>query len=291
MIAYEGADPNRVYLMGYSAGGDAAYQIPARMPDRWAAVAMSAGHPNGVSPDNYANLAFLIQVGEKDSAYKRNTVAAEYGAKIDKVEKDNPGLYRHATRIHAGKAHGFMDHGSPGTGQKVFADPGEWLQKGSEATVSEIDCHSIRWLDQFVRDPVPRKVIWDCATYSDRSGNKQPGFWPAAEKSNLHYWLGKDRYDKDADLDAKLIVVELNSSANTIEVKEVGNFVRFYLKPGMVDLGKEVTVNVDGKTLKAMPKLSLRVLVQSLLDRGDPSYMFPSCLTLSRNPEGTWMLE
>jgi len=291
MIVYEGVDPNRVYLMGYSAGGDAAYQIPARMPDRWAAAAMSAGHPNGVPPDNYANLAFLIQVGEMDAAYKRNTVAAEYGVKIDGLAKDHPGLYRHATYIHAGRGHGFMDHGGQGTAQKVFADPAEWLEKGSKAQISEVDCNSIRWLDQFVRDPVPGKVIWDCATDRDRSGGKQPGFWPTAEKGNLYYWLGKDRYDKDVELDAKRIVVELDTAANLIDVKEVGNFVRFYLKPGMLDLNKDVTVNVAGKTVKARPKLSLRVLVQTMLDRGDPNYVFPACLTLSRNPEGTWMLE
>lgn len=59
MIAFEQVDPNRVHLLGFSAGGDACYQVPARAPDRWAAVAMSAGHPNGVSPENYAALGFL----------------------------------------------------------------------------------------------------------------------------------------------------------------------------------------------------------------------------------------
>ena len=86
MIVFEDVDPNRVYIMGYSAGGDAAYQIPARAADRWAGAAMSAGHPNGVRPDNYAALAFLIQLGARDGAYNRNKVAAEYGMKLNALQ-------------------------------------------------------------------------------------------------------------------------------------------------------------------------------------------------------------
>ncbi len=288
MIVHEGVDPDRVYLMGFSAGGDAAYQIPARMPDRWAAVAMSAGHPNGVPPDNYANLAFLIQVGEKDSAYKRNTVAAEYGVRIGGLQKSHPGLYEHAAYIHAGRGHGFLDRGPIGKTQAVFDDPAAWLaQKGKTV---DIDCHSIRWLDRRVRDPLPKKVIWDCKTRCERTGAKD-GFWPTPERGNLHYWLGLDRYDKDVELDAERIVVVLDSGRNLIEVKEIGNYVRFYLRPEMLAFDKELEVKVQGKTLRAKPNLSLGVLVRSLLDRGDPHYMFPALLTLSRNPEGTWMLE
>ena len=36
MILCHSIDPNRVYLLGYSAGGDGVYQITPRMADRWA---------------------------------------------------------------------------------------------------------------------------------------------------------------------------------------------------------------------------------------------------------------
>ena len=99
MIVFENVDPNKVYLLGYSAGGDAAYSIPARAPDRWAGAAMSAGHPNGVRPDNYASLAFLIQVGARDAAYRRNKVAAEYHVKIEALRATHPEHYTHATYV------------------------------------------------------------------------------------------------------------------------------------------------------------------------------------------------
>jgi len=291
MIAFGQVDPDRVYLMGFSAGGDALYQIPARMPDRWAAAAMSAGHPNGVPPDNYANLGFLIQVGEKDGAFKRNQVGAEYGARLGKLQAAHPGLYRHATYIHAARGHNFLDHGPADVKQRVFTDPSAWLEQGSQAPTEEVDANSIRWLVQHVRNPLPPKLIWDCGTRAERNGSKQSGFWPSTEKANLHYWIGIDRYDKDSPLEAQRIVVEQVPQQRLIKVHEIGNFVRFYLHPALFDPGQEVTVEVGGKTLTARPKLSLRTLVQSVLDRGDPAYVFPASLTLSRNPEGTWMLE
>ena len=36
-VAFHGVNPNRVYVLGYSAGGDGTYQIAPRMADRWAA--------------------------------------------------------------------------------------------------------------------------------------------------------------------------------------------------------------------------------------------------------------
>ncbi len=291
MIAFGLVDSNRVFIMGYSAGGDAAYQIPARMRDRWAAAAMSAGHPNGVRPDNYATLAFLIQVGERDSPYKRNQVAAEYGVKLARLRDAHPGLYRHAVFIHAGRGHGILDRGPAGSTQRVFADPAAWLRQGSDAPTKEVDGHSIRWLDRHVRNPLPRTVIWDRGTGAHRGGEREPGFWPTAQKSNLHYWIGVDRHDGDTALEAERIVVERDAEQPLITVREIGNFVRFYLHPELFEPGAEVTVRVRGQELSARPEPSLRVLVQSMLDRGDPAYLFPACLTLSLNPEGDWMLE
>ena len=60
MIMLYEVDPNKVYLMGYSAGGDGVYQLAPRMADRFAAAAMMAGHPNETSPLGIRNLPFTI---------------------------------------------------------------------------------------------------------------------------------------------------------------------------------------------------------------------------------------
>ena len=74
-VVTRGVNPNRIYLMGYSAGGDGVYQLAPRMADRWAAASMMAGHPNDAKPDNLRNLPFGLFMGGKDGAYNRNKVA------------------------------------------------------------------------------------------------------------------------------------------------------------------------------------------------------------------------
>ena len=66
MIMLYEVNPNKVYLMGYSAGGDGVYQLAPRMADRFAAAAMMAGHPNETSPLGLRNLPFTIHMGEND---------------------------------------------------------------------------------------------------------------------------------------------------------------------------------------------------------------------------------
>ena len=41
-------NPNRVFISGYSAGGDGVYHLGPMMADWLAGGAMMAGHPNGV---------------------------------------------------------------------------------------------------------------------------------------------------------------------------------------------------------------------------------------------------
>src|SRR4051812_36318298 len=85
-VAVRGVDPDRVYIMGYSAGGDGVWQLAPRMADRWAAAAMMAGHPNEASLLGLRNLPIALFVGEKDSAYDRNTVVPAKGKELDELE-------------------------------------------------------------------------------------------------------------------------------------------------------------------------------------------------------------
>ena len=41
-------NPNKVFITGYSAGGDGVYHLAPRMADWLAGAAMMAGHPNHV---------------------------------------------------------------------------------------------------------------------------------------------------------------------------------------------------------------------------------------------------
>jgi predicted esterase len=149
MIVFEGVNPNRVYLLGYSAGGDGVYQLGPRMADRWAAAAMMAGHPNDASPVNLYNTPFTIHVGADDAAYNRNQVARQWGQKLDELQKEEPAGYIHWTKIYNGKGH-WVDNG------------------GAEA---------LPWMAQYTRDPFPKDIIW-------RQDKHNRFYWLAVEKLN-----------------------------------------------------------------------------------------------------------
>jgi len=68
LILFENVNPNRVYLMGYSAGGDGVYQLAPRLADRLAAAAMMAGHPNESRPEGLRNIGFTLHMGANDGA-------------------------------------------------------------------------------------------------------------------------------------------------------------------------------------------------------------------------------
>jgi poly(3-hydroxybutyrate) depolymerase len=132
LIAIEDVNPNKVYVMGYSAGGDGVYQLAPRMADYWAGAAMMAGHPNGVSLLSLRNVPFALQVGGNDSAYNRNKVAKEYGELLDHLQKEDPKGYEHYVKIHEGKGH--------------------WMNLDDKA--------ALPWLAKFTRNPLPDRVVW-----------------------------------------------------------------------------------------------------------------------------------
>jgi poly(3-hydroxybutyrate) depolymerase len=142
LVVLEDVNPDRVYLLGYSAGGDGVYQLAPRMADRWAAAAMMAGHPNGVSLLSLRNVPFALQVGENDSAYNRNKVGRDYGEQLAKLRTDDPAGYEHLVKIHEGKGH--------------------WMGGDDKA--------ALPWMAKFRRNPVPDRVVWkQTGTPHDRS--------------------------------------------------------------------------------------------------------------------------
>jgi poly(3-hydroxybutyrate) depolymerase len=142
MVANHGVDPNKVYLMGYSAGGDGVYQLAPRLADRFGAASMMAGHPNDATADGLYNLPFLIYMGGKDAAYKRNEVAAEWGKKLEALQKK----------------HGGYDHKVT-----IYPELGHWMEKK--------DAEAVPWMAGKSRNPWPKKVIWG------KSGKRSERFY------------------------------------------------------------------------------------------------------------------
>ncbi len=107
-IHLEGVDPDRVFVLGYSAGGDGVYQLAPRMADRFAGAAMMAGHPNDARPEGLRNLPFTLHMGGDDAAYSRNAVAVKWKERLAELRELDPLGYEHWVEIHEGKGH-WMD--------------------------------------------------------------------------------------------------------------------------------------------------------------------------------------
>lgn len=131
-VVFEGVNPNKVYLLGYSAGGDGVWRMAPRMADKWAAASMMAGHPGNASQVNLLNLPFMIWMGADDDAYDRNLLAREKGEVMDSLEAANPGKYIHSTNIIEGKGH--------------------WMES--------LDTAAIGWMSEYRRNPYPKRIVW-----------------------------------------------------------------------------------------------------------------------------------
>jgi poly(3-hydroxybutyrate) depolymerase len=132
MVIVQGVNPDRVYLTGYSAGGDGVYQLAPRMADRFAAVAMMAGHPNETRPDGLRNLPFALHMGANDAPFDRNKVAAQWKVLLADLAASDPGGYPHLVKIHEGKGH--------------------WMDRQ--------DASAIAWMAQHTRQDHPLRVVW-----------------------------------------------------------------------------------------------------------------------------------
>lgn len=131
-VALRGVSPDRVYLMGYSAGGDGVWQLAPRLADRFAAAAMMAGHPNEAQLDGLRNLPFALFMGGDDAAYDRNKIARERAAKLDELQAADPKGYEHFVRIYEGLGH--------------------WMQRK--------DAEGLPWMAGFTRRAWPERVVW-----------------------------------------------------------------------------------------------------------------------------------
>lgn len=131
-VALWDVNPDKVYLMGYSAGGDGVWRMAPRMADRWAAASMMAGHPGEAQQVNLRNTPYMIWMGEKDAAYNRNSLAVKHGAIMDSLQMADLAGYIHETHIIKGKGH--------------------WMER--------IDTLAVPWMAQFKRNPYPEKIVW-----------------------------------------------------------------------------------------------------------------------------------
>jgi len=188
-VALHDVNPNRVYLMGYSAGGDGVYQLAPRMADRFAAVAMMAGHPNETSPLGLRNLPFALHVGERDGGFNRNKVAASWKTQLANLHEADPDGYVHHVQIHPGLGH--------------------WMNRR--------DAVAVPWMAKFSRTPLPTRVVW-----KQDDVRHESSYWLAApfEETDGRIHITAAINEQDISLDGpagKKILVRLNDELANLD--------------------------------------------------------------------------
>ena len=209
MILLKNADPNRVYLLGFSAGGDGVYAIAPRMADRFAAANMSSGHPNDVSLLNISNLPFEIQVGIRDY-YSETAMRSIRGAEFEEVlngYRDRYGFgYPHRVLVHVPEGHMYNDS---------YVITEEFLEM----------------YDLQDEDPELLKthVLKDPAQFAKRAveENWLEQFLRLLEEAGGEPYVQVLSYDSPGDLDEKLLAYVTQELGMEVTTEEDANAVHF----------------------------------------------------------------
>ena len=287
MILFKGADPNRVYLMGYSAGGDGVYQIVPRMADRFAAADMSAGHHNGTSPRNLYRVPFLLQVGERDAAYKRNHATVDFAAKLRDLRANDSAGYVYELFVHAGRPHNFRDNDPKDAQYPVLENPFEW-RGGAQPKAVPRNTSAVTWLSQYARDFRPERVVWDlktrAGTRAGQSKEKKP-LWPNEKRAQQFYWLDVGT-NSVTSLGADELIARFDKDDNSITIEKAGKYLRVLVDRVMLDLSKPVTVRADKHAERVTLRPSAKMMAQTLVDRGDPYLMFEAAIVVEKKAGG-----
>lgn len=256
MILYYNVDPNRVYILGFSAGGDGVYLVSPRMADRFAATNMSAGHHNGTSVTNLYNTPIQLQVGMNDTAYNRHLVTVEYGEHLDHLQKEYDGGYEHNVFVHVDKPHNFKDWSNED--QCVVADNVKWHDTG-EYTTKMADTNAIHFLNRYTRNPLPAKVVWDL-------GNRG---WERSVDS--FYWLTAPMTTNEG-----ILVAYYNREDNSITIEKDttnGDF-SILVNEDMLDVFQPIKIHSPKGDFTVTPELSEQLLKDTTVERGDQNYQF-----------------
>ena len=223
-IIFNNVDPNKVYLMGFSAGGDGTYALSERIPYLFAACSPQAGHPNGISTINLCNLPTYLAAGEKDTAFKRNQICVEYYRKIVEQNGKYCGNYIAKVEVVAGSGHSFQCWKLP---RNSFFNGANKASQSKDTAFTFMYSHT--------RNPNPKGISCDVKTFLQPLRN----YYTQRGNSFYNIELGKNPPD--------MIQIEINYDNNTIHVKEGKNF-KINLVSSLFKKGNIVKVNYGGKT-------------------------------------------
>ena len=298
------ADPDRVYLLGFSAGGDGVYQVAPRLADRFAAANMSSGHPNGVSLLNLANCPICLQAGIRDwysESAMRSVRAAEFEAVLSGWREKYGFGYEHLVCIHVPEGHNFVDGWDSDSAilrdpaqfaslaasedvLGVFLDVQEACGRGRDVPMmSYFSAGEDEAFDRAVTKAVTETLGLETVTQNTNAVNwvSQHTRCPAPEKlvwdlstrartreKDTFYWL-----EAEPAVSRGVITAAYDAQTNTITVaaEDVDGDFAILFHPALVDVSRPVTIRAGDAVRTVRVNPSEEFLKASVRENGDPA--------------------
>ncbi|MBL8756427.1 MAG: hypothetical protein JNK15_24245 [Planctomycetes bacterium] len=248
-ILFREVDPDRVYLMGISEGGYGAIRFAGNRPDRFAACgAMAAAEPLDTSPpQDMRNVALRIDIGERDTMFDRVGLARRMGDRLAELHAADPGGYDFVVNVQSGRGHGIDYRPCP------------------------------QWLATKVRNARPDRIVWTVRPFHSRVAVQNGWLALAAVPATMPLHLTATLRGNALELTAELEAADKPGT----RLPATQGRVHVRVDAAMVDLGRAVTVRVNGKDRPAQtPHGNLATMVQTLAERGDPRLCFPAELVV-----------
>jgi hypothetical protein len=255
-IIFRNVDPNKVYLMGFSAGGDGTYSLSERIPYLFAACSPQAGHPNGINTVNLCNLPTYLAAGEKDTAFKRNQICVDYYRKILDQNGKYLGNYIAKVEVVAGSGHSFQCWKTP---RNSFFNGANNASKSNDTAFT--------FMYSYTRNPNPTKISCDVKTFLTPLRN----YYTQRGNSFYNIELGKNPPD--------MIQLEINYDNNAINIKEGNNF-KLNLNSALFKKGNVVNVNHQGKTQPYQLQKDGNYAKNNMKLYCDPNYGYDSYINI-----------
>ena len=304
MVVNYGADPDRVYLLGFSAGGEGVYQIAPRLADRFAAVNMSSGHPNGVRLLNLANCPISLQAGIRDYYTEdviRSVRAAEFEKTLSDYREKYGFGYEHMVCIHVPAGHNYTDYEDEMS--EVLKDPADFADRavpenvldqfldvqencGLGRDVSELSYYQVgehKELDNGIMEIVKKTLNLETEEINTNAVRYVSGFtrnavpekivWDLSTRASKRekdsfYWL-----EAGPSVDRGIITASFDAASNTITVEpdeNVNGDFAILFHPDLIDVSRPVTIKTGDITRTVQINPSEEFLKESMLENGDP---------------------
>ena len=320
MILNYGADANRVYLLGFSAGGDGVYQIAPRMADRFAAANMSSGHPNGVRLLNLSCCPISLQVGIRDY-YDYDVMRSVRAAEFEKVltgYRQTYGFgYEHRILVHVPAGHNYNDYGDSQC--LVLRDPQQFAERAVaedllevfldqlELTTGERDVGTLSYdsvgvnpaFDQAMMDLITGTLGLEVTETNANAVRYVSGFTRDPSPVNLVWDLGTRAASREVDgfywleadqsVNAGIITACCDRETNTLTVTpdgEVNGDFAILFDPYLVDVSEPVRIVTPKGTFTVEVSPSEEEIRQSVYGRGDPSFAYVGRILYSQLGQG-----